>query len=83
MSPCCDLNLENRKPVFLHDAPAQDDASQYQVWLQNDSLEDIWINIDTLTICYDNDLECSNPILSKDTLAYDDVSSDQVWLPKN
>ena len=28
----CDLDLENNKPIFLHDPPAHNDASQYQVW---------------------------------------------------
>ena len=31
MNPCCDIDLENSKPNFLHDALAHDDASQYQV----------------------------------------------------
>ena len=34
MSPQCDLDLEDRKPLFLHDALAHDDASPYQLWLQ-------------------------------------------------
>ena len=34
-SPHCDLELGDSKPLFLHDTLAQDDASQYQVWLQN------------------------------------------------
>ena len=34
MSPQCDLDLEDSKPVFLHDTLAHDYASPYQVWLQ-------------------------------------------------
>ena len=36
MSPQCDLNLEDSKPVFLHDTLAHDDASPYKVWSQKD-----------------------------------------------
>ena len=35
MSPRCDLELEDSKPIFLLDTLANDDASPYQVWLQN------------------------------------------------
>ena len=31
----CDRDIENSKRMFLHDNPAPDDASQYQVWYQN------------------------------------------------
>ena len=34
MSPCCNPELEDSKPIFLHDTLAHDDASPYQVWLQ-------------------------------------------------
>ena len=34
MSPHCDLELEDSKPVFLHGTLAHDDASPNQVWLQ-------------------------------------------------
>ena len=34
MSPHCDPELEDSKPIFLHDTLAHDDASPYQVWLQ-------------------------------------------------
>ena len=34
MSPHCDLELEDSKPIFLHDTLANDDASPYQVRLQ-------------------------------------------------
>ena len=34
MSPHCNPELEDSKPIFLHDTLAQDDASPYQVWLQ-------------------------------------------------
>ena len=29
----CDLDLEDNKPILLHDTLAHDDASPYQVWL--------------------------------------------------
>ena len=35
MSPCCDLDLEDRKNFFLHDTLAHDAASPYQIWSQN------------------------------------------------
>ena len=34
MNSKCDLDLEDSKPIFLHDTLAHDDASPYQVWLQ-------------------------------------------------
>ena len=34
MSPHCDPELEDSKPIFLHDTLAHDVASPYQVWLQ-------------------------------------------------
>ena len=34
MSPSCDPELEDSKPVFLHDTLAHNAASSYQVWLQ-------------------------------------------------
>ena len=34
-SPHCDPELEDSKPIFLHDTLAHDVASPYQVWLQN------------------------------------------------
>ena len=34
ISPQYDPELEDSKPIFLHDTLAHDDASPYQVWLQ-------------------------------------------------
>ena len=34
ISPHCDPELEDSKPLFLYDTLAHDDASQYQVWQQ-------------------------------------------------
>ena len=34
MSPRCDPELEDSKPIFLHDTLTHDVASQYQLWLQ-------------------------------------------------
>ena len=33
-SPHCDPELEDSKPIFLHDTLTHDAASPYQVWLQ-------------------------------------------------
>ena len=33
MSPDCDTEPEDNKPIFLHDTLAHDVASPYQVWL--------------------------------------------------
>ena len=46
-------------------------------------LENIWINIDILTLRSDHDFEGNNPLFPQDALAYDNLSSDKVWLPKN
>ena len=35
MSPHYDPELEDSKPIFLHDTLAHDDALPYQVWLQS------------------------------------------------
>ena len=34
VSPHCDLELEDSKPIFLQDTLAHGDPSSYQVWLQ-------------------------------------------------
>ena len=34
MSPCCDLELEDSKPIFLHNTLAHDDTLPYQACLQ-------------------------------------------------
>ena len=34
MSPHCDPELKDNKPIFLHDTLAHNVASPYQVWLQ-------------------------------------------------
>ena len=34
MSPHCDPELKDSKPIFLHDALAHDAPSPYQVWFQ-------------------------------------------------
>ena len=36
MYPCCDRDLENWKPTFLHDTLAHNAALPYQVWYQDD-----------------------------------------------
>ena len=72
MSAHCDHELEDSKPIFLHDTLAHDDASQYQVWLQKvqqlrryhpdeHSLDINWTNTDILILHCDLNLECSNP----------------------
>ena len=85
MSLCCDLDLKNRKPIFLH-------ALKFMTMHHNIKFGNkmfggleamVWANIDIWTLYCDLDLERSNTVISQDTLAYDEVSSDQVWLPKN
>ena len=76
MSPCCDLDLKNSKPIFLHDTLAHEDASQKGNKMFGSSYHIIWTNIEILTLCCNLALKCSDPILSQDTLAYEDVSSD-------
>ena len=59
MSPCCDLDLENDKPIFLHDILAYDDARQHQNWYKKKKKKKrekfgglkgiIWTNTDMLT----------------------------------
>ena len=34
MSPQCDLDLEDSKPISLYNTLVHDDPSPYQVWLQ-------------------------------------------------
>ena len=41
MSPHCYPELEDSKPIFLHDTLAHDVASPYQVWLQQVQPEEI------------------------------------------
>ena len=42
MSPCCDLDLENSKPNFLHDTPAHGDDHNTRFGNKVlDSLEDM------------------------------------------
>ena len=72
ISPHCDCDLEDSKPVFWHYTHARDDASPYQVWLQKVQ-QSRWTFTD---IFY---LRCK-PIFSHDTLAHDDASPCQVWL---
>ena len=79
------LMTANHFFFFLRGTIAHNDAPSYQVWLQNDSSEDIvWTSIlYTLNQCCDLDLECTKPVFSHNTLAYDDVLPNQVWLPKD
>ena len=34
MNPHCNPELEDSKPIFLHNTLAHDDATPFQVWLQ-------------------------------------------------
>ena len=36
INPCCDLDLEDSKPIFLHDTPPHDNTPPYQAWLKMD-----------------------------------------------
>ena len=86
ISPCCDFEPEDNKPIFLHNILANVDASSYQVWLQRfGSLEDTFkTNTDILNFHFDLEPEGSNPIYKTLlTPAYDDVPSNQVWLQKD
>ena len=67
MNPCCDLDLENSKPIFLH-------AFQLIIMHHNtmfgnkmfrSSENTIWTNMYILALCCDLDLECSNPFSHK------------------
>ena len=76
--------LEDSKSIFFHDSLAQDDASPYQVWLQNiSSCGDIiqmnshWSSEPFLWS------HQSNQIFSQDNPPYDDVPSKPVKLQKN
>ena len=80
MSPQCDLDLEDRKPLFLHDTLTNDDASPYHLWLQK--VQQLGYN------CPDEHLlefwtflwpwpwpQLSIPIFSQDNPAYNYVPS--------
>ena len=82
ISPHCDLELEDSKPIFLHDTLAHDDASPYQIWLQKvqqlrryrpdeQSLE-FW------TFPVTPWPQQSNQVFSQDSPAYNNVPSNQV-----
>ena len=81
MSPCCDLNLENSKPIFLHALWLM--MKHNNIKFSNKmfgTLKDIiWTNTDISTLHFDLHLECSNPLFfcffSQDTLAYDDYQT--------
>ena len=32
ISPCCDLDIEDSEPLFLHDTPPHNNTPPYQVW---------------------------------------------------
>ena len=84
ISPCCDLDIEQNEPIFLHDT----------LWLMRLHYHNRFGNkifcgsdntvgtvfTDILNLHCDLDLECSNPILPQNTPAYDAVPSNQVWL---
>ena len=69
------LTLKIYKPIFLHDIPADDDASPYQLWLQNvwcfsGSEDIISTKIDILNFAVTLTLNTAIQFFSK---AYDDV----------
>ena len=83
MSPHCDPELEDSKPIFLHNTVAHDVASSYQVWLQKvqqlrryhpdeHSLKFLTCSV-TLTL---TTTEQSH--LFKDNPPYEDIPSNQV-----
>ena len=75
MSPKCDFDLEDSKPVFLNVTLAHDDASPYKVWLQKIQqlrrYRPVHGNFEPF-------LWQSNPNFLQDNPAYDDVPSNQV-----
>ena len=81
ISPHCDLDIENREPIFLHDTLPYDTipglATECSV-VQKISSGQTFTNI--FNFRCDLDLECSNLIFPQDTLAYDAVLSNQVCL---
>ena len=88
MSPHCDPELEDSKPIFLHDTLAHDVASPYQVWLKKvqqprryhpdeHSLEFLTLSV-ALTL---TTTEHSN--LFKRLSTYDDTPSNQAFLQKD
>ena len=62
MGPCCELDLEDSKPIFLHDTTTHDEhhLTKYGNKIFG-SLEDIKTFIDILNLHCDLDIECSNP----------------------
>ena len=78
MTPHWDPELEDSKPIFLHDTLAYDVASPYQVWLQKiQQLMNIHWNSEPFLWPWPGPQQ-SNPIFSQDNPAYDDVPSSQV-----
>ena len=53
MRPNYDVELEDSKPIFLHDTLDHDDASSIQVWLQKD-LECSYSFFSEDTLAYDD-----------------------------
>ena len=85
MSPHCNPELEDSKPIFLHDTLAHDDASLQKVWLLTEGsvVEEIlsrWIFTGILNLF--SFLwpwpKQSYPICSQDNPAKDDVQANQV-----
>ena len=72
-----DLDLKDRKPIFLKDTLSYDDASPHQGSAVQKTLSGRTF-IDILKFCCDLDLEHSNQISSYETLAFDNVPSNQI-----
>ena len=77
-----DPELEDSKPIFLHDTLVHDVTSPYQVWLQKGwAVEEIlskWTFTRILNVFCVLDLDHkSNPIFLHDNPAYDDAPSNQ------
>ena len=72
MNPHCDL--QNSKPVFLHDTLAHDAASPYKVWVQKvQHLRRYRPDEHSLILHCDLDHKDSKPIFLEDNLAHDDA----------
>ena len=78
MSPHCDLDFEDSKPIFLHNAQAHDDAIAIPSLVTKGSALIIQMNIHWISepfLCPWHWPQQSNPIFSQDNPACDDGQS--------
>ena len=67
MSPCCDHDLKNSKPIFVHVLRLimMHYNTKFGSKMFNGLEDNIWKNIDTLTLYCNFDLECTNPFFQR------------------